>query len=212
MTADIAGISVPDSRIAREAAELIRDETTDLLFTHSLRVYYFASLRGQAREMSWDAELLYVAALFHDLGLVHAYSSTAERFEIDGANAAREFLTEYEVSSESVLAVWDAIALHTTFGIPRYKRPEVSLLQAGVDVDVLGRGLDEIAPESLDEVLGAYPRMDFKEGIIKAFAQGIAHKPETAFGNIKADVLMDQLPEYRRSNFVDCIRASQLEG
>jgi hypothetical protein len=88
----ISGISVPDSKLANEITEFIRDTESTLLFNHSSRVYYFGALAGQRRGLKFDAELLYAGPMFHDIGLVPAYSSAADRFEVDGANAARDFL------------------------------------------------------------------------------------------------------------------------
>jgi hypothetical protein len=104
--------------------------------------------------------------------------------------------------------VWDAIALHTTPGIPEHKEAEVALVTAGVEFDVLGLGYDDITAAERDQVLSALPRVDFKRQIIRAFGAGIAHKPHTAFGNVKADVLERTLPGYRRPNFCEAILAS----
>jgi hypothetical protein len=147
--------------------------------------------------------------MFHDIGLVEGHRSAHDRFEVDGANAARAFLLSHGVESEAVRIVWDAIALHTTPGIPQHKEPEVALVTAGVELDVLGLGYDDITPEARNAVLAAFPRVDFKERIIQAFADGIAHKPETAFGNVKSDVLAEKLPGYVRPNFCTLIRSSR---
>jgi hypothetical protein len=202
-------IPVPDTRLVREATELIRSVESDLLFNHSLRVYAFGALQGARQGLRFDPELLYVGAIFHDIGLVEGHRSDHDRFEVDGANAARAFLVEQAVSGEALRIVWDAIALHTTPGIPQHKEPEVALLTAGVELDVLGLGFDDIAADDRDAVLAAYPRVDFKESIIQAFADGIKHKPETAFGNVKADVLAEKLPGYVRPNFCAMIRGSE---
>jgi HD superfamily phosphodiesterase len=202
-------VTIPDSQLARDATELIRGVESDLLYHHSLRVYAFGALQGDRQGLSYDAELLYVGAMFHDIGLVEGHRSAHDRFEVDGANAAREFLAGHGVTGDSLRIVWDAIALHTTPGIPQYKEPEVALVTAGVELDVLGLGYDDISAEDREAVLAAYPRVDFKESIIQAFADGIAHKPETAFGNVKADVLAEKLPGYERPNFCTMIRASK---
>jgi len=202
-------VPVPDTRLAREATELIRSVESDLLFNHSLRVYAFGALQGARQGLHFDPELLYVGAIFHDIGLVEGHRSEHDRFEVDGANAARAFLIEQGVSGEALRIVWDAIALHTTPGIPQHKEPEVALVTAGVELDVLGLGFDDIAADDRDAVLAAYPRVDFKESIIQAFADGIMHKPETAFGNVKADVLAEKLPGYVRPNFCTMIRGSK---
>jgi hypothetical protein len=202
-------VAIPDSRLARDATDLIRSIESDLLYHHSLRVYAFGALQGERLGLSYDAELLYIGAMFHDVGLVEGHRSAHDRFEVDGANAAREFLVGHGVTGDAVRVVWDSIALHTTPGIPQHKEPEVALVTAGVELDVLGFGYDDISAEAREAVLAAYPRVDFKESIIQAFADGIKHKPETAFGNVKADVMAEKLPGYERPNFCAMIRASK---
>jgi hypothetical protein len=202
-------VAVPDSRLAREATDLIRSIESDLLYNHSLRVYAFGALQGARQGLTYDPELLYIGAMFHDIGLVEGHRSAHDRFEVDGANAAREFLRSHGVTGDAARIVWDSIALHTTPGIPEHKEPEVALVTAGVELDVLGLGYDDISPDDRAAVLAAYPRIDFKESIIQAFADGISHKPESAFGNVKADVLAEKLPGYERPNFCAMIRASK---
>jgi hypothetical protein len=204
----IAGIAIPDSALAREATAFVRDIEPDLLYHHSLRVFVFGSLQGQRRGLAYDPEMLYVGAMFHDVGLVEGHRSEHDRFEVDGANAAREFLAERGVPSEAIRIVWDAIALHTTPGIPEHKEPEVALITAGVELDVMGIGYDDISDAQRAVVLRALPRVDFKRQIIQAFGAGLAHKPETAFGNVKADVLERTLPGYQRPNFCELILGS----
>ena len=138
-----SALAIPDSLLAKEATGILRENATDLLFNHSLRVYLFAAEQGRQQKLRFDAELLYIAAAFHDLGLLKKFSSPDERFEVDGANAARQFLAAHDVPEERIQTVWEAIALHTTPGIPPYMRPEVAVLYSGVLLDVLGRGYDQ---------------------------------------------------------------------
>jgi hypothetical protein len=208
-TAAVSPVAVPDSRLARDATELIRSVEPDLLYNHSLRVYAFGALQGARQGLDYDPELLYVGAMFHDIGLVEGHRSAHDRFEVDGANAAREFLAGHGVTGDALRIVWDAIALHTTPGIPQHKEPEVALVTAGVELDVLGFGYDDVAAEDRDAVLAAYPRVGFKESIIQAFADGMAHRPETVFGTMNADVLAEKLQGYERPNFCSIIRASK---
>src|SRR3984885_8988716 len=204
----ISGISIPDSKLANEITEFIRDTESTLLFNHSSRVYYFGALAGKRRGFKCDAELLYAGAMFHDIGLVPAYSS-ADRFEVDGANAARDFLRRHNISEQDIDHVWTAIALHTTPGIPQYMHPVVALVTAGVEMDVLGIDYAKFTDSDRDAVVQAYPRTPhFKEDILQAFYDGIKHKPETTFGNVKADVLADKDPGFRRGNFCSVIRNS----
>jgi hypothetical protein len=172
-------------------------------------VYLFGALAGLRKELRFDPELLYVGAMFHDIGLTSGYNSTSERFEVDGANAAREFLLRHQIPREAIDVVWDAIALHTTPGIPKFKKPEVALVTAGVEMDVLGVGFAEFGDEQRKQIVAAHPRGDhFKKRNIQAFFDGIKHKPETTFGNVKADVLERMDPNYKRINFCNVILES----
>jgi HD domain len=209
MTLKIRGVSIPDSKLAREITELVRDTESPLLFHHSSRVYYFGALAGKQRELKFDPELLYAGAMFHDMGLTAQYSSPRERFEVDGANVARTFLRSHGIPQQDVDTVWAAIALHTTPGIPRHMHPVVALVTAGVEMDVLGLTYDEYDAVARDAVVFEHPRGDhFKEVIIQTFYDGIKHKPETTFGNVKADVIADKDPTFKRGNFCSVIRES----
>ncbi len=204
---------IPDSKLARTITEFIRDTETELLFNHSSRVYHFGALAGVHRGLSFDRELLYAGAMFHDIGLMPSHSSKTERFEVDGAHAAREFLRSQGVLEADVYTVWTAIALHTTPGVPVHMHPVVALVTAGVEMDVLGLTYKEFSATEREAVVSAFPRTPhFKEDIIQAFYQGIKHKPETTFGNVKADVIADKEPQFQRGNFCAVIRGSAWRG
>jgi hypothetical protein len=213
MILSIEGVTVPDSKLAREITELVKDTESPLLFHHSSRVYYFGALAGKHRGLHFDPELLYAGAMFHDMGLTHQHSSAHERFEVDGANAARDFLRGHGIAQEDLDTVWTAIALHTTPGVPQHMHPVVALVTAGVEMDVLGLTYPEYSAEEREAVVRAHPReARFKEEIIQTFYDGIKHKPETTFGNVKADVLADKDPSFRRGNFCSVIRGSAWRG
>ena len=209
MSNTIAGIQIPDSQLAREATELVRDTETSLLYHHSRRVFLFGALSGKKKELVFDPELLYIGAMFHDMGLVAPYSTATERFEVDSANAARNFLRYHGIAEASIDLVWDAIALHTTPGIPQHKKPEVALVTAGVEMDVLGLGFSVVSDRDRQLVVEAHPRdPQFKQGIIEAFYQGNKHKPDTTFGNVNADVLALKDPHFHRTDFCSIIQNS----
>jgi len=209
----IGGISVPDSKLAREMAEFVRDTESPLLFHHSSRVYYWGALTGNHWGLRFDPELLYAGAMFHDMGLTPEYASQHERFEVDGANVARDFLRGHVIAQQDIDTVWTAIALHTTPGIPRHMHPVIALVTAGVEMDVLGIAFSEFTDAEREAVVHAHPRPSrFKEEIIQAFYNGIHHKPETTFGNVKADVLADKDPWFRPENFCRVIRGSAWPG
>lgn len=204
----LAGVAVPDTRLAAAATELVQDTTSELIYHHSRRVYWFGSLLAQNRGLSFDPELLYVGAMFHDLGLNEKFHDSGQRFEVDSANEARRFLHEHAVPEDSIRRVWTAIALHTTPGIPEHMEPEVALVTAGVEYDVLGIDFDAISEADRMVITEKHPRPDFKRRILQAFTEGTAPKPETTFGNVKADVLEHFLPGFERDDFVEVIRNS----
>jgi HD superfamily phosphodiesterase len=205
MAETIAGITIPDSTLATEATELVRDAATPLVYHHSRRVYLFAALRGREQGLRFDPELLYVGAMFHDLGLTEKYRRTDQRFEIDGADVAREFLLSRGIDGDDAQKVWTSIALHTTPEIPLHMEAEIALVTRGVELDVLGIGYDAITDEQRAQVTAAHPRPNFKNEILAAFTEGIRPRPDTTFGNVKADVLEHFVPGFVRGDFVEVI-------
>jgi HD superfamily phosphodiesterase len=201
----IADIVIPDTPLVHEITELIRDAEDDLLFDHSRRVFLFGVLQGRRRGLQPDLELLYAGAMFHDLGLTKRYQTSTLRFEVDSANAAREFLLERAVDEADADKVWLSIALHTTPGIPEFLAPEIALVTAGVETDVLGIGRDDLSAEALAAVTAAHPRPDFKRRILAAFNEGMKHRPRSTFGTVNADVLQHFDPTFPRDDFVDII-------
>ena len=209
MSSAIAGIKIPDGKMARDLTQLIRDTESDLLFHHSTRVYLFGALTGLRKGVTYDPELLYVGAMFHDIGLTEGYRNSPLRFEVDGANAARDFLRSYGISEASVEIVWDAIALHTTPGIPEHKKPGVALVTAGVEMDVLGIAYGQFTPEQREAVVAAHPRgASFKKNIIDAFYEGMKHRPDSTFGTVNDDVLALKDPHFQRTDFCKVILGS----
>jgi len=155
--------------------------------------------------------LLYVGAMFHDVGLLEGHRSEHERFEIDGANAARAFLERHGLPEEQVMTVWQSIALHTTRQVPDYLHPEVRLVALGVQYDVLGSPFDTLTADQRDAVVAAHPRTSFKRGMIEALAAGVRDKPETAIGTMLTDILEATVPGYVRPNVCDAIQNARFE-
>lgn len=207
MSQEVAGIRLPDSKLAREANEWVRDVCTPLVHHHSLRSYVFAELLGRARGLTYDSEVLYLATVMHDLGLSERYMGT-ERFEVEGANAARDFLVQRQVPREKVSRIWDAIALHTTVGIAGHKEPEVALAHFGISVDVVGMGAEHLGRERLDAVVAAFPRPGFKKGLIRELCGVLHQKPHTAFGNFLSDVGHRHIPGFGTPSFCDLVEGA----
>ncbi|WP_404994540.1 HD domain-containing protein [Cupriavidus pauculus] len=195
------GVAIPDSRLAQAVTQLIRDTESELLFNHSVRVYLWGALQGKRRQLAFDPELLYVAAMFHDIGLTPAYRDSQLRFEVDGANAARDFLRSHHLDEKDVATVWQAIALHTTPGIPEHMAGEIALVQSGAGMDVTGRGFDEFTDAQRAAVIDAYPRgPEFERRMIDAFYDGMKDRPASTFGTFNDDFLAYKEPGFQRVN------------
>ena len=206
----VAGLTVPDTSLTRDITDFVREAEDDLLFDHSRRVYFFGALQGRRRGLKPDPELLYAGAMFHDVGLTEPHRSTSShRFEVDSADAARDFLLDRGVGQDLVRTVWLSIALHTTPGIPEFLDPEIALVTAGVETDVLGIDLDALPPEAVAAVTDAHPRPDFKRRILTAFTDGMRQRPHTTFGTVNADVLEHYDESFSRDDFVEIILANE---
>src|SRR6201991_5181002 len=141
--------------------------------------------------------------MFHDIGLTQGYRESMLRFEVDGANAADRFLRERGFDDATVRKVWLSIALHTTPGVPEFLDPEIALVTAGVETDVLGIDRDELSGDAIAAVTDAHPRPDFKKQILRAFTDGMKHRPRSTFGTVNADVLEHFDDSFVRDDFVE---------
>jgi HD superfamily phosphodiesterase len=205
----LLGITIPDSVIAREATQLLRDTASDLLFQHSMRVYMWSALLAERKGLGFDPELLYAGAMFHDLGLTEGFHASSLRFEVDGANAARNFLRSHGIPEADIHKVWTAIAFHTTPGIPEFLHPEAALLHMAAGLDVAGRSYDQITDEQREAVIAAYPRGEqFKERIIDTFYEGLKRRPATTFGTFNDDFIACREPGFQRVDICSVIRRS----
>ena len=165
----LAGIKVVDTYLVYDAIELARNSSEPYLFNHVMRSWLFAVLIGEGVRPAPDPELLALSTVLHDLGLTNGYSGK-ERFEVDGANAARSFLKEHGIPAHQIQLVWDAIALHTTGSIAVHKEPEVAMTHLGIAVDVIGAGLDQIPQDKVRAILAELPRLSMKKRFRIAFA------------------------------------------
>src|SRR5262245_39016294 len=211
MINEISGVKIPDSQLAREATQFIRDTESDLLYQHSTRVYFWGALAGKRKGLTFDSDLLYTATMFHDLGLTSGFRESRLRFEVDGANAARDFLRSRGISEVDIERVWLAIALHTTPGIPAHLHPIAALTAAGVMMDLVGLGYDEFTEAQRNAVEMAYPHHPrFAEDILQALYDGVKYRPETTQGTRLADVVAAKDPRFQRRDLCGLIRNSRL--
>jgi len=199
---------IPDTKMTREATGLLREFSKPVLINHSHRVFFWANEMGRQTGQKFDVELLFVCAAFHDFGLLKKFSSADDRFEVDGANAVRQFLEHHGVPNARIQTAWDAISLHTTPGIAAYKPLEVELLYNGVALDSLGVGYENFPEEVRNRVLSQFPRTNFKTEIAQAFFDGFGYKPQTTEYTCNEDVCSHFIRNYQRKNFYDQVMDS----
>jgi hypothetical protein len=199
-----AGIKVPDTTLVRDAIDLSRSLLEPYLFNHVMRSWLFGVLLSESTELAPDPELLAVAAVLHDLGLIDRYTGE-NRFEVDGANAARAFLKDRGISTQQMQVVWDAIALHTTPTLALHKEPEVVMTHSGIAVDVLGAGLDRIPQDKQRAVLIEFPRLAFKHEFQKRLCNVVRRKPAATIDNILRDFGVRYVEGFTPPNFADLV-------
>ncbi|MEU4397320.1 HD domain-containing protein [Micromonospora orduensis] len=204
----IAGLEIPETAAVAEATRHIRETTTSLIYHHSRRVFLFGLIHAGRLGVKPDPELLYLAAMFHDTGLLTPFSDVEQRFEVDGADHARRFLLDRGFPAAAAETVWTAIALHTTPGIPDRMGPEIATTYLGVLTDVLGLGLDGLDSDQLGEILAAHPRGDFKNEFLRATVDGLKDRPDTTNGTVNSDILEHFIPGSRRVTTVERIVGS----
>lgn len=204
----VAGVRIPGTELARAATRFAREVSSGTLFNHVMRTYLYGSLLFDRRGVRYDRELAFVAAVLHDLGLVRAYRTPDERFEVDGADAARKFLRKQRVPADRVEVVWDAIALHTNVGIATRKRPEIGIVSVGSGLDFTGNGLQDIPSDALAEILAAFPRAGFKQEALDNMLSLCRTKPMSVIMHPFAEVGRRHLPDFSVPTVEDLLLAA----
>jgi len=177
----VAGIAIPSTAVAHAAADFAAGASPDFLFNHCVRTFLFGALLSQLHGVRYDAELAFIASVLHDLGLIERYSSKSEPFEIDGADAAKRFLSQRGFPNARIEVIWDAIAMHTS-ALSGHKGPEVALVGSGAGIDVFGGQLHQLAPASVSTVLTHFPRLQFNAGFERLLLDYCHRKPLAQIG------------------------------
>ena len=201
-TRQLAGVSVPDSPLVSRAIEYARENSEPYLFNHVMRSWLFAVSLAQRKQAAYDAEVLAVATLLHDLGLEKAFGGPL-RFEVEGANAARAFARSAGLDERRSQLVWDGVALNSTPSIALYKEPEVALSTGGIGLDWGGWGYEALGEELVAEIVGAFPRLDMKQQFARATCRIVETRPDTTYDNFARDFGERFVPGYKHPSTVD---------
>ncbi|AGY59732.1 HD domain-containing protein [Gloeobacter kilaueensis] len=202
---------IPDSRLCRRALELVREVSPPCLCNHCLRTYRFGALIARRQGLQFDRELFFLGAVLHDLGLCERFDC-GQRFEVDGADAARAFALQEGISSEKAEALWEAVALHTSLGIAVRKSPEAALVFLGASMDVFGLGLEELDPQAVERVLQAHPRLDLATTLSELFVAQIRRKPHTVPFTWMTEVARCRVPGFTYPDYDQMLAQAPFNG
>lgn len=200
----LAGVIVPDTPIVTRAIEFAREHCDPYLFNHSMRSWLFSAALAQLKNAPHDPVVLAVSTVLHDIGLVQAFSGPL-RFEVEGANAAREFARGAGMDERQAQLIWDGVALNSTPSIGLYKEPEVALCTAGIGLDWGGWGYETLAPSLVGSIMDAYPRLDMKQAFTHAVCRIVETRPDTTYDNFARDFGERFVPGYKRPSAVDLL-------
>jgi hypothetical protein len=201
---ELAGVLVPDTPLVTAAIEYARTNSDPYLFNHVMRSWLFAVSLAQANDTPHDGEVLAVATLLHDIGLVKAFSGPL-RFEVEGANVARKFARDAGLDDRRAQLVWDGVALNSTPSIGLYKEVEVSLCTSGIGLDWGGFGYEAIEKSRIAEIVDAFPRLGMKQRFSHAVCRIIETRPATTYDNFTRDFGERFVPGYQRPSTVDIL-------
>jgi hypothetical protein len=168
---------VPDTAAAAAALEVASAYQSPALVNHSLRAYLWAAAHGMTRGIGFDPELLYVAALFHDLGLVPAFDSYAVSFEEAGGHVARVFAAGAGWPAERRERLAEVIIRHMWLKVDVTADPEGYLLARATKTEIIGTNVNDFPPGFRAEVLERHPRLDITENFLACIEAQAKRKP-----------------------------------
>jgi uncharacterized protein (TIGR02246 family) len=171
---------LPETEVAEQAYRFAEQIEPAFVFAHSVRSYLYArELAGRGSFRDYDDELLFLSCVLHDIGLTDQ-GNREQRFEVDGADLASEFLRERSVDERRARIVWLAVALHTSDGIASRMGPEIALAQVGILADILGLGREELPADLVNSAHAAFPRNDLGFALAEAIVAQATAKPNKA--------------------------------
>jgi hypothetical protein len=188
------GMPVPDSALARRARERISDAAGRVLLNHSVRCYAWAVELARHDGLEFDPEILYVASMLHDIGLVAPYD-LGGCYEVDGGLAAERLARESGAADDRARAIYDVIALHNDEVLPPDAAAEVVLLWDSAGTDVTGNRYADVRPAIIPELLGAYPRLDFKRAFTTLLVDQASRKPKCPAVEMIAAGILEEIAQ-----------------
>ena len=206
----IAGVNVPDSPLITEAIDYARKLYDPYLLNHAMRSWLFAAKVGQLKHIDCDLEVVAIGTILHDIGLTAGVPGP-NRFEVNGAAAARSFVEQRGFSDRRAQLIWDLVALNSTVSIALHKEPEVALGTMGIGLDYGGFGFELIPSADMTKILNAFPRLKMKEKFADTCCRLVTAKPETSSDIFLRDFGERFVPGYKPVSAVDLLLNAPFE-
>lgn len=200
----VAGVSVPDSPLIADAIDYAQKLSEPYLFNHAMRSWLFAARVGELKAVDFDQEVVAVGTILHDIGLTEGVSGP-NRFEVNGADAARAFIRERGLSHHRAQLIWDLVALNSTPSIALHKEAEVAVGTMGIGLDWGGFFIESIPEAEIAAIVAAFPRLKMKHNFAEACRHIVTTRPETSYDNFLSDFGERFVPGYRRMSTVDML-------
>ena len=200
----IAGVSVPDNPLITAVIEYAQRLSEPYLFNHAMRSWLFAEAIGRIKGIDYDHEVVAIGTILHDIGLAAGVSGP-NRFEVNGADAARSFIKGGGLSDRRAQLIWDLVALNSTPSLALHKEPEVALGTTGIGLDYGGFGVETLPAGDVERILGAFPRLRMKQRFAEACCRLVTARPETSHDNFLRDFGERFVPGYKAVSTVDLL-------
>jgi hypothetical protein len=200
----VAGVVVPDSALITDTIEYVRGLSDPYLFNHALRSWLFAAKVAQVKAIECDPEVVAIGTILHDIGLTASVTGT-NRFEVNGADAARAFIEDRGLSGRRAQLIWDLVALNSTPSIALHKEVEVAVGTMGIALDYGGFGIESIPAAEVAEILAAFPRLKMKDKFAETCRHLVVARPETSGDNFLRDFGERFVPGYKPVSTVDIL-------
>ncbi|MCR6485070.1 HD domain-containing protein [Amycolatopsis sp. OK19-0408] len=179
---DLTSIALPDSPAAGHAVEVATTYSSPAMLNHSMRVYAWAVALGAVHHVEFDAELLFVAAMLHDVGLVAEFDSHTRPFEVAGGHVAWVFAAGAGWPAARRTRLAEVIVRHMLAEVDPAEDPEGFLLSRAAALDIAGRDVTDVPAGLRGEVLARYPRLTLVDEFLRCFHDQAARKPESTAG------------------------------
>jgi hypothetical protein len=209
-TRTVAGVRVSDSPVISLAIEYAREHSEPYLFNHVMRSWLFAESLAQLEGAEYDGEVVALSTLLHDLGLSPQFDGPL-RFEVETANAARNFAQRAGLDARRAQLVWDGAALNSTPSIALYKETEVRLCTLGIGLDWGGWGYASLTRAQIGTIVEAFPRLQMKQRFSRAVCRLCEARSATTYDNFARDFGERFVSGYRAPSTVDLLFAAPFE-